>query len=507
MSNSEYLNALSDLFPSQAPTLPPLPSDTEVAGFGNAAEAQEPSDVRIARFESIAGIYAAGAARDTQAVQALTGCTFDTPPAAAACARTFITDMGLRIFRRPLTTEEHDRLTVRFTAYKDAIDFEAAVQLTLGLMLQSPQFLYRPEPTPEVSEDAEAVPLPPYAMASRLSFLLWESIPDDELLRAAASDALRTAEQVRTQAERLLGDRRARRMYWSFHRQWLGLDRVLLDEHAVRTPEIDPSWSARTQLAARRESQLFVENTLANGGSFKDLFLSRKAYVNPELARVYGTTTTGDPEAFQELELPATERAGLLTRVAFLAGTSHRGGTSPPVRGNGVGVHLLCRLPGSPPPDADLSMPVPRAGEGPKTTRELFEERTAPAACQGCHRTLNGVGFGFEHYDAAGAYKTREQGLPIDSRGVLYGFPVQPSFDGAIELSRILSEHRDVYACAVQKWLRYALGRAAVDVEQTLADRLTEQLYASGGDLRQLLLDLVSSPTFRMQRARREPAP
>lgn len=507
MSNSEYLNALSDLFPSVTPILPPLPSDAEVAGFSNAAEAQEPSDVRIARIESIANLYAAGVTQNTQAVQALTGCTFDTPPMAAACASQFITDMGLRIFRRPLTMEELDRLTVRFSAYQDAIDFEGAVQLTLSQMLQSPQFLYRPEPTQVVSDDTAAVPLEPYAMASRLSFLLWESIPDDELLRAAASDSLRTAEQVRTQAQRLLRDRRARRMYWSFHRQWLGLDRVLMDEHAVRTPEIDPSWSARTQLAASRESQLFVENTLAEGGSLKDLFLSRKAYVNSELARVYGTAMAGDPDSFQEIELPATERAGLLTRAAFLAGTSHRGGTSPPVRGNGVGAHLFCRLSGSPPPDADLSMPVPKVGDGPKTTRTLFEERTAPPACQGCHRTLNGVGFGFEHYNAAGAYQTREQGLPIDSRGVLYGFEVQPSFDGGLELSRILSEHRDVYACAVQQWLRYALGRAAVDIEQALIARLTEQLFASGGDLQELLLDLCSAPTFRMQRTRREPAP
>lgn len=507
MSNSEYLNTLSDLFPSQTPTLPPLPNDTEVAGFGNAAEVQQPSDVRIARFESIANIYSAGATRDKPAVQALTGCTYDTPAAADACAAQFITNVGLRIFRRPLTTEERDRLTLRFAAYRDAIDFEAAVQLTLSMMLQSPQFLYRPEPTPIVEDDSESVPVEPYAMASRLSFFLWESAPDDELLRAAANDELRTPEQVRGQAARMLADGRARRMYWSFHRQWLGLDRVLTEEQAYRTPEIDPNWSSRTQLAASRESQLFVENVIADGGSLKDLFVSRRAFVNAEMARVYGVSRGGDSEAFRETELPEGERAGLLTRAAFLAGLSHRGGNSPPIRGNGIGLHLFCRLPSSPPPDADLSMPTAKAGDGPKTTRMLFEERTAPNPCQNCHRTLNGVGFGFEHYNAAGAYQTQEQGLPIDSRGVLYGFDPELPFDGALELSNMLSESRDVYQCATQQWLRYALGRAAVDAEQSLVSYLTNEFHESQGDFQQLLLDICSSATFRMQRASRKPAP
>lgn len=507
MSNSEYLNTLSDLFPEQAPVLPPLPDDAEVAGFGNAAEAQQPSDVRIARYEAIANLYAAGATRDAQAVQALTGCAYDTPAAAEACAAQFIASVGLRLFRRPLTTEERDRLTLRFAAYRAAIDFEAAVQLSLSLMLQAPQFLYRPEPTPLVDDDTEAAPVEPYAMASRLSFFLWESAPDAELLRAAAADQLRTPEQLREQAARMLADPRARRMYWSFHRQWLGLDRVLSDEHAARAREIDPAWSPRTQLAASRESQLFVENVAASGGSLRDLLLSRKAYVNAEMARVYGVSLGGDLEAYQEIELPGSERAGLLTRAAFLAGLSHRGGNSPPVRGNGVGLYLFCRLPTAPPPDADLSMPTARSGDGPKTTRTLFEERTAPAACQSCHRTLNGAGFGFEHYNAAGAYQTVEQGLPIDSRGALYFGTPERRFEDAIELSRILSEDRDVFQCAAQQWVRYALGRAAVTAEQPLVDSLSAALYSSQGDLRSLLLGISSSPTFRLQRAQRRPAP
>src|SRR5262249_50582452 len=135
----------------------------------------------------------------------------------------------------------------RFAAWAAAVDFEGAVRLTLSAMLQSPQFLYRPEPAPPAAAPGSVVAVEPYAMASRLSFFLWESIPDDVLLIAAARDELRTADQIGAQAQRMLSDDRARRLYWDFHRQWLGLDRILTDEDLVRTPAVDPLWTAASQ--------------------------------------------------------------------------------------------------------------------------------------------------------------------------------------------------------------------------------------------------------------------
>jgi hypothetical protein len=330
--------------------------------------------------------------------------------------------------------------------------------------------------------------------------LLWQSIPDDALLQAASNGELVSDDELRAQATRMLADDRARRVYWSFHRQWLGLDRIMLDEHQLRTPEIDPQWTAATQLSASQESELFVENTLVEGGTFHDLLTSRRAWVNGEMARVYGLAAPDDPNAWNEVTLSDAERSGLLTRAAFLAGYSHRGGTSPPVRGNGIELRMLCELPISPPPGVDLSQPMPMPGEGPQTNRMLFAERTSPAMCQSCHAGLNGFGFGLENYNAAGHYQSQDNGLPVDASGKIVGTDVDGPFNGGIALSEALSGSLTVHHCATQQWLRYALGRAPIDVEQPTVDALAKSFMQSGGDVHALLLDLVTSPTFRTRR-------
>jgi hypothetical protein len=337
-------------------------------------------------------------------------------------------------------------------------------------------------------------------MASRLSFLLWESVPDEPHHEAAAHHQLRSEAQIPRQAERMLDDPRARRLLWDFHRQWLGLDRILGDEHQARSPQIDPGWSASTPRAALEESQRFVEHVAVDDGTLRGLLTSRRAWVNAEMARIYGVTAPADPVAWREVELPATERAGLLTRAAFLAGMSHPGGTSPPIRGNAIQLRLLCRLAVSPPPGADLSMPVADPAGGPMTNRMLFEDRTAAPTCQACHHALNGIGFGFEHYNAAGVFQSSEQGLPIDATGLLDGTDVDANFDGALELSSALSDSELVERCATQQWLRYALGRAPVHAETSLVDALAAQFHDSGGDFRTLILEIATAPTFRMRR-------
>jgi hypothetical protein len=497
LTNSELLNALHDLFPAVIVPLPPLPKDAEVLGFDNAAEVQQPSDLRIARFESIANTYAAALTQDEKAVRALTGCDFATPTAASACADQFVRGIGRALFRRPLLIDEYQRFSQKFESWRSAIGFEGAVRLTVSAMLQTPQFLYRPELSSNATVELEA-----YAMASRLSFFLWESVPDALLLAAAEKNELRTTEQIRSQTSRMLKHERARRSLWSFHRQWLGLERVLGDEHVFRTAEIDSGWTAETPLAASKESQLFVENVLFEQGTLRDLLTSRRAWLNPDMARIYGVAAPNTPGGSTpaEIALPENERAGILTRAAFLAGLSHRGGTSPPIRGNAVGLRMLCRTPISPPPDADLSMPVAPAGSGPQTNRGLFEARTAPATCKGCHGSLNGIGFGFENYNAAGAFQKSENGIAIDARGELPGTDVDGRFDGALQLSARLAESEQVYACATERWLRYAFGRAPSIEEEPAMATLARSFAQSRGDVRALMLAIATLPSFRMQR-------
>lgn len=501
LSNTEYLYALQDLFPEQRPTLPPLPADSAVTGFDNDADAQAPSDVRIARVEAIANVYAAGATRNAASLAAVTGCDdWTTPTQIVACRTRFLRNTGARLFRRPLTAEEEARFTARFDAWTTAIDFAGAVQLTLSAMLQSPQFLYRAEPIERPTTGGAVVPVEPYAMASRLSFFLWESVPDDELLRAAAAGELQTEASVRQQATRMLADPKAQRLAWDFHRQWLALDRIATEEHAVRTPDVDPDWTAASTDAALRESRRFVEGSFGEAGTFVDLMTSPRAWVDREAARLYGVAGPADPTTVLATSLPADERAGVLTRLAFLAGTSHRGGTSPPIRGNAIMLRLLCQLPAPPPDGVDLSVPVAAPGDGPKTNRTLFEERTRFGSCQSCHAALNGFGFGLEHYTAAGSFITSQQGLPIDASGQIRDTDVDGPYQGAVELSAALARSKVVYRCASQQWLRYALGRAPTDDEADLIDAIAARFVASGGDLRGLLTDIVTSETFRMRK-------
>jgi Protein of unknown function (DUF1592)/Protein of unknown function (DUF1588)/Protein of unknown function (DUF1595)/Protein of unknown function (DUF1585)/Protein of unknown function (DUF1587) len=498
LSNDEYVNALTDLFPTVAIQMPPLPDDSDVANFNNAAEAQKPSDLRVARYEEVANLYSAALTKDAASVTQLVGCDYSNASSATDCAAQFIRTTGRRVYRRPLLAEEQDRLVVRFAGWSAAIDFAAAVQLTLSTFLQSPQFLYRPEPTDGSGPGASqaVVPLSSMAIATRLAIFLWESVPDDGLLAAAERNELSNPAQVEAQAKRMLADPRARRVYWSFHRQWLGLSRIVQTEHAERIAAVDPNWTPALQTAALREAQLTTQNVIADGGGLRDLWLTKRSFVNADLARVYGITTPASG-AFAEVQLPAGERAGLLTRVAFLAGYSHRNGTSPPLRGSGVITHALCQTIGAPPPGADLSQPMPAPDDTPKTNRQLFEERTAPAVCAGCHAQLNGIGFGFEHYNAAGIYQTSERGLPINARGALLGADDSSPFNGALELSERLARSKNVYACATEQWMRYAFGRAPDKKESAWLASATNDFFASGGNVQQLLLRIVASPSFR----------
>jgi Protein of unknown function (DUF1592)/Protein of unknown function (DUF1588)/Protein of unknown function (DUF1595)/Protein of unknown function (DUF1585)/Protein of unknown function (DUF1587) len=500
LSDKEYLNALHDLFPALNPTLPQLPADVPVAGFENAAEAQEPSDVLIARYEAIANLYAQAATTDAAAVSALVGCPdWSTPLAADLCAVLFVAHMGSLVFRRPMSASEGSRYLLQFQSWESAVDFEGAVQLTLSAMLQSPQFIYRAETLPADAQVGTVIAVDPYAMASRLSFFLWESGPDAVLMKAAADNALATEAQIRAQAERMLGDDRAKRMFWDFPRQWLGLDRILLGEDLVRTPQVDPAWTAATQASASLETQLFVQNTLAGGGTLPDLLSSRRAWVDSEMSRVYGIAAPATP--WSEVLLPESERAGILTRTSFLAGYSHAGATSPPVRGNAIQLRFLCELPVSPPPGADLSQPMAAPDQGPQTNRMLFETRTKPPACQTCHVALNGFGFGLENYNAAGHYQTMDNGLPVDASGQILGTDVDGPFNGGIALSSALSKSEVVHYCATEEMFRYALGRAPVDVELPTVETLAKAFKDGGGDVRALLIAVATSPTFRMRLA------
>lgn len=482
LTNSQYLNALTDVFGPETPVLDAFPEDATVGGFDNAAEAQQPSQLRVARYQVAGRRWAELLTSDDAHLKQLLGCEeWTTSAQQSACLESFFAGKARLLLRRPLDAALAERYRARVAQWTAALDFPGAVQLLVEALLQSPQFLYRPE-----SSDL----FDGYALASRLSFLLWDSGPDEVLLAAAENGTLVTRAQLRAAALRMLGDEKSRRAQWNFHRQWLALDRVLLEEHSQRTLEVDPGWTPTTQASALTETRLFVENVMQNEGTLAALLTSRQGWLDAETARLYGVATAPSVP-WSPVLLDAAQRSGILTRAAFLAGLSHRGATSPPIRGNAINLHLFCRAPAPPPPGVDTTPPMPTGGTN--SNRTLFEVRTAPSMCAGCHRSINGLGFGFEHYSAAGQWQDVDQGAPVDATGELFGTDVDGPYDGAVALSDRLATSREVQHCATQMWIRYALGRAPIEGELSqLADRFID----SGGDVRALLAELVTSNTF-----------
>jgi hypothetical protein len=492
LTNVEYANTVRDLFGDQLPPLPEQPSDAVVEGsFENDALALGPSDVRIARYEAAAMDLGEFAATNGQARDRILPCNPSDDP--SACGREFVESFGRRAFRRPLESAEAQRWVDYFEEQRVAIDFDAAVQLTVAAMLQSPQFLYRLEEQASPADDGQ-LELTPYELASRLSYFLWESMPDDELLAAADADQLQTAEQIEAQARRMLEDDRARKTIRNFHRQWLYLDRVLGED---KVQDQFPMWGSAAKQSAREESLRFVENLVLEGGTVADLLTSNVAYVDDVTAELYGVTAPVEP--WSEVLLDPAERGGILSRIAFLAGHAHEANGSPPLRGVFVMDRILCEPRLTPPANADISVPEADPNLGPMTNRDLFEQRVAPPSCQGCHVRIDGFGYGFEEYDAAGLYRTEDNGLPVDASGYAAGIGNDADYDGAVELQGLLAESDVVQDCVVKQWFTYAYGRIMEPADTCQVEALQAEFANTGGTIIELLIDLVTRPEFRLR--------
>ncbi len=510
LSNAEYLHSLRDLFPGLTPAaLPALPSDVRIDGFENDARSLASSDVHVERYEEIAFRFAELATADDAALARILPCeAWSTRDEEDECASALVASFGRRAFRRPLEEDEAQRYLARFSAFRATIDFRAAVELTLMALVQAPQFLYRIEiPTidataPMTSGDggAAVVQVDEFALATRLSYLLWESTPDDALLDLAAGGRLHEDAVLAGEVDRMLEDPRATDAIVDFHRQWLDFDRMLEAANATRAPEIYPDWSVELQLSERAELDRFVAWEMDHGaGSLPELLTSRHTLVDDRLAALYGVRGPGADGAWVEADLPTEQRAGLLTRAGILASHSHVGGVSPPLRGAFILERLLCQPHLTPPPVADLSTPTPMEGEGPVTNRALFERRTAPATCAGCHTRINAIGFAFEHYDATGAFQALDHGLPIDASGELTDVEPAGPFTDAIDLSERFARSETVAACATKSWVRFALGRSIESADAHLT-RLARAAYdSSDGDIREVMRAIATSPELRMQ--------
>lgn len=496
LTRIQYTNALHGLFPDVQLPVFKLPDETIARGFENNADVQNPSALLIEAYHQAArGAVAAAMVKPENIVPCLGGSADPN-----ACGHELIRDFGRRAFRRPLTAEEVDRYAALFTlglAQPDGLRIGAS--LVLEAMLQSPPFLYVPEfGQSTTSPNAVDIALTSHELAARLALFLWDDLPDDELAHAADTQALTNLDELKSQAQRMLDDPRARKMVRSFHRQWLDVGRL---EKVSKDPATFPTWNAELRISMQEETLAFVEETVFDGsGTLHELLTKNTTRVNGALAGLYGVPPpTNEWEAVTHN--PA-QRAGILTLPGVLAAHGHPVQPSPVLRGVFVLQRLLCAPPPAPPPGVETNIEAAGSGSVPQTNRERYAAHVTNAACAGCHATIDGAGFPFEQYDSMGRFRTTDNGFPVDSSGELKGFDNAGPVRDAVDLAHRLADSDDVRLCVTKQWFRYAFGHIEETAELCAIEKMDQTFLSAGGDIRELILALITSPAFSHRPAR-----
>lgn len=493
LTRAQYQNTVRDLF--GAPAVEGLalpPADVSVGGFDDNTGAQTPSAALIEAYQTAASTLAATALADPAA---LLKCAPTSRPDEDACAAAFFGSFGKRVYRKPMAPADVQSLLDFYAGRRDAgSDFVSAMRLSVQAMLQSPEFLYRVEVGAPVATRPGMVQLLPYEMASRLSYLLWNSMPDDALYAAADSGELASPEGVEKQARRLLADPKSHDAIRAFYSQWLRFDKM---KNLSKDQVMFPGFGTATTAAMQSSADKFVEGVFFEGGTLATLLTDNHAWVNDTLAPLYGVPAPGGAE-LKLVPLDPTQRSGILTDVGMMAGFAHETADAPVLRGVFVLDRLLCSPPPPPPPDIPAA-PTPSAAE-PKTTRERFALQHEQGACAGCHRDIDGIGFGFSHYDAAGQWRTTDSGFPVDASGwFASGSGLEGTFHGAVELGQRLATSPVVQTCVASQWMRYALGVDASGLDDAQVAPVVAAFAASGSKLQELAVAFTKSDAFRLR--------
>jgi len=492
LTNREYHNTVRDLFQGISIPDQSFPPPVAIGGFEN-NELSLPPTALLAESE----YRAADAIATAVVAQKSSWVTCGTSD--VACARQTAEALIERAYRRPPTSGERDRIGGFVEQSLTASDFDAALHDLVQAVLLSPQFLYRVELGGTPAAGATLIDLDDYELASRLSYLLWQTMPDQALFAAAASKQLSDPAALTTQAERLLADPRAHTVVRDFHRQWLELDkldRLTLD--ATRYPELNQA----LRVSYRKSLESFVDWAFWDQRSVSALFATDQVFADAALASILGVSVTQS----SPVRIAAPNRNGLLTQPGLLASTSHGTLHSPVFRGILLLRKFLCFTIPPPPPEVMTNLdPIPEGAA--RTTREHFELTHRRPDCAQCHDKIDPAGYTLENYDALGRYVTTENGVPVDSSG---GLPIGSTRDtkisGGMALGDALAQAAEVRTCLANHWFRFAFGRLPTDPsDRSEVVSLAKSIESGPGDPRALLLALVQSTSFRKRPVARSP--
>lgn len=491
LTTAELTHAMHDLLGPV--TIGAVEPDSEQEGFfsvGAARIALSPSGV--ASYESTIDAALVEALGDPVNAATLLACV-PSGPDDSACMQQAIAKFGRRAWRRPLEDDEVQRwVAVATDVATETGDGLVGLRHALWGVLQSPYFLYRIEIGAPSDEDGGRLKYSSWEMASRLSFTLWSTIPDEPLLDAAAAGELDTADGVEAQALRMLDDPRAHQGLENFVRELYGL--WGLDEK-VKDSTMFPEWTPTLKETIRNELIARVDDVvLVNPDDYFSLYDGKKVFVDNELARIYGLPEV-EPDAFRAAMLPDSDpRRGLIGSAVMLAMYSLPARTSATKRGQFIVETLLCRTVPPPPPNVDTNLDDDPMGTGEHhTLRELLEPHRADPACAACHNLTDPLGLALEHYDTLGRWRDTDEGLTIDASGELDGEP----FADAAELAVLLREHPEAPACLVRKLSTYGEGRLPFASELDALAAIEDDFAAADNRFDRLLLARVTAEDFR----------
>jgi mono/diheme cytochrome c family protein len=455
-------------------------------------------------------VRAAQSRTDTPSRQRIFSClpraeSSGRPRAAAgeeACARTILATLARRAYRRPVTADDVDTLIGFYRIGRETatpngspLSFDAGIETALQRMLVSPDFLFRIEQDPARTAAGSAYRVSDVELASRLSFFLWSSIPDDALLDRAAKGALRNAGLLEAEVRRMLRDPRAKTLVENFASQWLQLRDL---RNAVPDPDLFAEFDENLREAFRSETELFIGSQLQDDRAIPELLTADYSFLNERLARHYGVPGVSGSR-FRRVSMTGSQRSGLLGQGSVLTITSYPNRTSPVLRGKWLLENILGTPPPPPPPDVPALSDKGADGQR-QSVRERLEAHRRNPACATCHAQMDPLGFALERFDAIGALRTRDDGnTPIDASGSL---PDGQTFEGLDGLRSVLVARQEQFVGTVaERLMSYALGRGIEYYDRPTLRRIVRDASRDGFRWSSVVIGIVSSAPFQMRRS------
>jgi hypothetical protein len=493
LTHNQYNNTVRDLLGDQTFPANQFPTEDFVNGFKNQYQAQNLSPLLLDAYSAAAERLARNAFRGGD-TRGLVPCK-----PSAACRTKFVREFGLKTFRRPLEAEEQQRYEALM---RKQTDFYKGAQMAVEAMLQSPHFLFRLEETANPKWKA-------FAVASRLAYTLWDSMPDAALFEAAAKGELSSPQAVERATRRMLDHTKAQDALDEFVSQWMRFDRILT---ASKDRRRFPQFTRETAVAMTEEARIFLGDLVWNDRNFMDFVRAGYSFINGDLAGIYGIPAPA--KEFDRVPFPAdSERAGLLGQTLFLALTAKPDETAPTARGLFVREQFLCQHVAEPPPGVNTNLP-PVTEAKPQTNRDRLSAHVINPSCATCHNLIDPIGYGFEKFDAVGArrdkfkltffpgYRSANRRTPpkvieldIDTAGHVAGV-ANSNFSSPVQLGQVLADSRQCQECVVKQYFRYSMGRMETPGDRAVIRKVLDDFRASQFRFKELIVSLMRSREF-----------